>query len=164
MSFVEEGVISVLTSARGQGDLGIVSVRVLLVDDIEHFRSLAASTLAQLPGFKIVGEATDGQEAVRKAQELKPDLVVLDIGLPKLHGIEVAERIRSISPDSKILFFTLNDCSWMVLEAFDTGADGYVIKLDTAGELLAAAEAVLLGKRYVSRLAGLALCNSVVDY
>jgi DNA-binding NarL/FixJ family response regulator len=157
MGFVEAGVISVLTSKRGQSDLGIVSVRVLLVDDYEYFRSLAASILGRQPGFQIVGEALDGQEAVRKAQELKPDIVVLDIGLPKLHGIEVAERIRSISPDSKILFFTLNDCPRIVLEAFDVGADGYVHKLDTAGELLAAAEAVLLGKRYLSRLAGLTL-------
>ena len=73
-------------------------------------------------------------------------MVVLDIGLPKLHGIEVAARIRSISPDSKILFFTLNDCARIVLEALDVGADGYVVKLDTAGELLPAAEAVLQGK------------------
>jgi two-component system NarL family response regulator len=133
------------------------------VDDIEPFRSLAGSILGNHPGFQIVGEAKDGQEAVQKARELKPDLVVLDIGLPKLHGIEVAARIRSMSPDSKILFFTLNDCARIVLEALDVGADGYVVKLDTAGELLAAAEAVLRGKRYISRLARLALGNSTVD-
>jgi DNA-binding NarL/FixJ family response regulator len=163
MCFVEAGVISVLTSKRGQDDLGTVSVRVLLVDDFRDFRSLAASILGKQPGFQIVGEALDGQEAVQKAQELKPDLVVLDIGLPKVHGIEAAGQIRSISPDSKILF-TLSDCPQIVLEAFDVGADGYVIKLDAARELLAAVEAVLLGKQYISRLAGLALRNSSVDY
>jgi DNA-binding NarL/FixJ family response regulator len=164
MCFVEAGVISVLTSKRGQDDLGTVSVRVLLVDDFRDFRSLAASILGKQPGFQIVGEALDGQEAVQKAQELKPDLVVLDIGLPKVHGIEAAGQIRSISSDSKILFFTLSDCPQIVLEAFDVGADGYVIKLDAARELLAAVEAVLLGKQYISRLAGLALRNSSVDY
>jgi DNA-binding NarL/FixJ family response regulator len=163
MCFVEAGVIAVLNSKSGQGHLGTVSARVLLVDDVEPFRSLAASILGNHPGFQIVGEAKDGQEAVQKAQELQPDLVVLDIGLPKLHGIEVAARIRSMSPNSKILFFTLNDCARIVLEALEVGADGYVVKLDTVGELLAAAEAVLQGKRYISRLAGLALCNLIGD-
>jgi DNA-binding NarL/FixJ family response regulator len=139
------------------------AVRVLLVDDREPFRSFAASILGNDQGFQIVGEALDGPEAVRKSQELKPDLVVLDIGLPKLHGIRVAGKIRSISPDSKILFFTLNDNPRVVLEAFSVGANGYVIKFDRGGELLAAAEAVLLGKRYISKLAGMALCNSGMD-
>ena len=164
MCLIEAGVIAVLNSKCGQDDLGTVSARVLLVDDVEPFRTLAASILGNHPGFQIVGEAKDGQEAIQKAQELKPELVVLDIGLPKLHGIEVAERIRSMSPDSKILFFTLNDCARIVLEALEVGADGYVVKLDTVSELLAAAEAVLQGKRYISRLAGLALCNLIGDY
>jgi DNA-binding NarL/FixJ family response regulator len=164
MCLLEAGVVAVLNSKCGQDDLGAMSARVLLVDDVEPFRSLAASILGNHSGFQIVGEAKDGQEAVQKAQELKPDLVVLDIGLPKLHGIEVAARVRSISPESKILFFTLNDCAGIVLEALEVGANGYVVKLDSAGELLAAAEAVLQGKRYLSRLAGLALCNSIEDY
>jgi DNA-binding NarL/FixJ family response regulator len=163
MRLVEAEDLSVLTSKRGENDLGMVAARVLLVDDIASFRTLATSTLGGRSGFKIVGEAIDGEEAVQKAQDLKPDLVVLDIGLPKLHGIEVAARIRSISPGSKILFFTLNDCPRIVREALDGGADGYVIKLDS-GELLKAAEAVFLGKRYVSKLAELALCNLNMDY
>jgi DNA-binding NarL/FixJ family response regulator len=125
------------------------------VDDSQPFRSVTASILEKYPGSQIVGVAFDGQEAVRKAQELKPDLVVLDIGLPKLNGIEAARQIRSVSPDSKILFFTGNDYPQIVREALEAGTGGYVIKVDGAGELLAAIEAVLQGKRYVSkRLAG----------
>jgi DNA-binding NarL/FixJ family response regulator len=144
-----------LTSKALQNDSGTASVRILLVDDSQPFRSVTASILEKYPGSQIVGVAFDGQEAVRKAQELKPDLVVLDIGLPKLNGIEAARQIRSVSPDSKILFFTGNDYPQIVREALEAGTGGYVIKVDGAGELLAAIEAVLQGKRYVSkRLAG----------
>lgn len=113
--------------------------------------SFTASTLGKEPRFQIVGEALDGHQAVQKAQELKPDLVVLDIGLPKLNGIEAARRIRSVSPDSKILFLTANDDSEIAREALDTGARGYVVKRDAAKELLAAVRAVLLGRRYISK-------------
>jgi DNA-binding NarL/FixJ family response regulator len=140
-----------LISKVAQDVLGTASVRVLLVDDFEPFRRMTASMLGKQPGFQIVAEALDGEEAVRKAQELKPDLVVLDIGLPKLNGIEVARQIRSASPASKILFFTGNDYPQIVREALDAGADGYVSKQDGETVLLAAAEAVLLGKQYVSK-------------
>jgi DNA-binding NarL/FixJ family response regulator len=78
-------------------------------------------------------------------------LVVLDLALPKLNGIEVARKICTVSPDSKILFLTGNNYPQIVREAFDAGADGYVIKQDAADELMAAVEAVLLGKRYISK-------------
>ncbi len=111
--------------------------------------------LRKQPGFQIVGDALDGPEAVQKAEELKPDLVVLDIGLPKLNGIEAARQIRAVSPESKILFLTGNDDPQVAREALDTGATGYVAKSDAAVELLSAVEAVLLGKQYISkRLAG----------
>jgi len=131
--------------------LVIVIVRILVVDDFEPSRNSTASTLKTQPGFQIVGEALDGLEAVQKAQELKPDLVVLDVGLPKLNGIEAARKIRAVSPDSKILFLTGNDYPQIVSEAFEVGANGYVIKRDAATELWTAVEAVLLGKPYVSK-------------
>jgi two-component system nitrate/nitrite response regulator NarL len=140
-----------LTSKPPQNDSGPEMIRILLVDDLEPFRSLTASILQKHPKFQIVGVALDGQEAVQKAQELKPDLVVLDIGLPKLNGIEAARQIRLVSPDSKILFFTGNDYPEIVREALEAGTGGYVIKVDGAGELMAAVEAVLQGKRYVSK-------------
>jgi DNA-binding NarL/FixJ family response regulator len=130
-------------------------VRILLVDDFEWFRNYTSSFLRKQPGFQIVGEALDGPEAVQKVEELTPDLVVLDLGLPTLNGIETARQIRSVSPDSKILFLTGNDDPEVAREALETGATGYVAKSDAAVELLNAVEAVLLGKQYVSkRLAG----------
>jgi DNA-binding NarL/FixJ family response regulator len=145
------GAISVLISKQAVDASGKVSVRVLLVDDFEPFRRVIASILGKQLGFQIVAEALDGEEAVQKAQELKPDLVVLDIGLPKLNGIEAARQIRSASPTSRILFFSGNDYPEIVRDALDTGADGYVSKQDAHTDLLEAVEAVLLGKQYVSK-------------
>ena len=125
-------------------------IRILLVDDFERFRNFTSSLLRKQPGFQIVGHALDGPEAVQKAQELKPDLVVLDIGLPKLNGIEAARQIRSVSPDSKLMFLTGNNDPEVAREALGTCATGYVSKLDAAVELLNAVEAVLLGKQFVS--------------
>ena len=125
-------------------------IRILLVDDFERFRSFTSSLLTKQPGFQIVGEALDGPEAVQKAEELKPDLVVLDIGLPKLNGIEAARQIRLVSPDSKLMFLTGNDDPEAAREALGTGATGYVSKSDAAVDLLNAVEAVLLGKQFVS--------------
>jgi len=100
--------------------------------------------------MQIIGEAVDGLEAIQKAQQLKPDLILLDIGLPTLNGIETARRIRELSPKSKILFVSENRSGDIVEEALRTGAGGYVVKSDAAGELLPAVEAVLKGKRFVS--------------
>ena len=130
-------------------------IRILLVDDFERFRNFTSSLLRKQPGFQIVGLALDGPEAVQKAEELKPDLVVLDIGLLKLNGIEAARQIRLVSPDSKLMFLTGNDDPEVAREALGTGATGYVSKSDAAVDLLNAVEAVLLGKQFVSkRLAG----------
>jgi DNA-binding NarL/FixJ family response regulator len=155
MNFLEPGVLPIEALWQRQDDLETALVRILVVDDFLPFRSFTVSALRKRPGFRVVEEAFDGEEAVQKANELKPDLVVLDIGLPVLNGIEAARRIRSVSPDSKILFLTCNNCPDIAREAFDAGGVGYVVKHDAAGELLAAVEAVLHGRRYVSKhLAG----------
>ncbi len=151
MSFIEVGVFSVLSSNKRTRVEKNVSVRILLVDDFEPFLSFAASTLSEQSGFQIVGKASDGHEAVKMARKLQPDLVVLDVGLPKLNGIEAARQIRSASPNSKILFLTGNECPEIARDALDAGACGYVVKQDAAGELLAAAKTVLSGDQYVSR-------------
>src|SRR4030095_8425698 len=95
-------------------------------------------------------EVCDGAEAVQQAQELQPDLILLDIGLPTLNGIEAARRIRKVSPTSKILFVTENRSTDIVEEALSTGASGYVVKSNAGSELLPAIEAVLRGKQFVS--------------
>ena len=125
-----------------------------MVDDYEPFRQFVCSTLGKIPGLRIVGEASDGVEAVRKAEELQPDLILLDVGLPSLSGIEAARRIRKLSPKSKILFVSQASSADVVQEALRSGALGYVAKTQAGIDLLAAVEAICQGERFVS--AGLA--------
>jgi hypothetical protein len=93
---------------------------------------------------------SDGLEAVKKTQELKPDLILLDISLPKLNGIEAARQIRELAPNSTILFLSANDDLDIAAEALNTGARGYVVKSDAPSELLSAVQAALQGKRFIS--------------
>jgi len=99
----------------------------------------------------IVAEVSDGLAAFQKAAELRPDLIRLDIGLPKLNGIEAARRIRELSPSSKILFVSQQSSLDLVQAALDTGATGYVLKQDAGSQLLTAVNAVLDGQTFVSR-------------
>lgn len=126
------------------------SIRVLVVEDFEAWRHFYRSTLQKQSEFHVIGEVSDGLEAVRQAQQLKPDLILLDIGLATLNGIEAARRIREISPKSKILFVSENRSADIVEEALSTGAVGFVVKSDAAAALLPAIDAVLEGKRFVS--------------
>lgn len=126
-------------------------VRILVVDDYEPFRRFTRSTLEGRLDFQIVGEAADGLEAVRKAGQLQPDLIVLDIGLPLLNGIAAARKIRKLCPDSKILFLSQESSANVAREALSLGAIGYLVKTHAGGELLAAVEAVSQGRQFVSR-------------
>jgi len=133
-------------------------IRVLVVEDFEPWRHFYRSTLQKRSEFQVIGEVSDGMAAVQQAQELQPDLILLDIGLPTLNGIEAARRIREVSPASKIMFVSENRSADIVREALSTGAGGYVVKSDTARELLPAINAVIEGKRFVSpSLAGYGL-------
>lgn len=135
-------------------------IRVFVVEDFEPFRKFLLSTLQKQPQFQIILEAEDGLRAVQKAEELQPDLILLDIGLPALNGIEAARRVRMASAKSKIVFVSQESSTDMVREAFDVGARGYVIKTDAGSELLIAVNAVLRGERFVSSsLAGIDLSN-----
>ena len=132
----------------------IAPVRILVVDDYEPWRRFERLTLLVHTELRIIGECSDGDEAIQKAQELKPDLILLDIGLPTLNGIEAARRIRQVSPSSKILFVTENRSPDIAAEALSTGVAGYVVKSNAAREPLSAIKAVLEGKQFLS--AGLA--------
>jgi DNA-binding NarL/FixJ family response regulator len=125
-------------------------VRVLVIDDYETWRHFLLSELQKRPELQVIGQVSDGLEAVHVAQKLKPDLILLDIGLLTLNGIEAARRIREVSPNSKILFVSENRSSDIAEEALRVGGSGYVVKTDAPGELLPAIRAVLEGKRFVS--------------
>jgi len=128
----------------------MVSMRILVVDDYQPFRRFICSTMEQRSGLQVVGEASDGLEAVQKAQELQPDLIVLDLGLPKLNGIEAARQIRERSATSKILIVSQESSADIAHEAFSTGVLGYVVKGSAGSELLPAVEAVLRGEQFIS--------------
>ena len=128
-----------------------MSIRILVADDFLPWRRFVSSMiLLKEPEWHIVCEVEDGLEAVKKAQELMPDVILLDIGLDKLSGIEAARQIRKIAPDVKILFVSAFDSMDVVEEALKTGASGYVAKLDAAGELIEAVEGVMQGRQFVS--------------
>jgi len=124
--------------------------RVLVVEDYEPFRRFICSRLRKRPELEIVCELADGLEAVQKAEELRPDLIVLDIGLPSLNGIDAARRIRKRFPESKILFVSQESSADVVQEALALGALGYVVKAHAGNDFLTAVEAVLQGRRFVS--------------
>jgi len=139
----------------------MTSVRVVVVDDYAPFRSFFGSTLRKNLELQIVAEIADGLEAVGKAEELQPDLIVLDLGLPTLNGIEAARRIRKVAPQSKILFVSQESSTDVVEEALSLGSAGYLVKAYAGSELLAAVEAVRQGKRFISAgLSGLAFSGA----
>ncbi len=125
-------------------------IRILVTDDFEDWRRQLRLLFQARPQWQIIAEASDGSEAVQKATDLKPDLIVLDIGLPKLNGIEAARRIRQLSPSSKIIFLSQATDREIVQTGLSTGALGYVHKTHVRSDLLPAIEAVLQGREFVS--------------
>src|SRR5262245_58860858 len=125
-------------------------LRTLIVDDFEPFRRLLRGALEQRAQFQIVGEAADGLDAVNKARELQPDLILIDIGLPRLNGLEAAKRIRGEAAQAKLLFVSMEWSSGMIRETFRLGGSGYVDKLRIKFDLLPAVQAIRVGRKFVS--------------
>jgi len=128
-----------------------LTVSVLVVDDYKPWRNFIVSSLQKWPGLQVVGQASDGEEAVQKSIQLQPDLIVLDIGLPKVSGIEAARQIRQRLRNARILFCSENRSPHVAQEALRVGTGCYLVKSDAGRDLLSAVTSVIAGKRFVSR-------------
>jgi DNA-binding NarL/FixJ family response regulator len=133
-------------------------LRILVADDHEIVRRGLVSLLKAHPGWEVCAEAQDGRQAVEKAKELKPDVVILDIGMPNLNGLEATRQMLRDNPKSRILILTITDADEIVRAVLDAGARGFVLKSDAVRDLLAAVEALLSNKTFfTSRVAEMVL-------
>jgi len=117
-------------------------LRILLADDHEIVRRGLIALLQKHEGWEICGEASDGREALEKAKQLKPDVVILDIGMPFLNGLETTRQLLQHDPNFKIIVLTITDSDQVIREALDAGARGFVLKSDAARDLVSAVEAL----------------------
>lgn len=126
------------------------NIRILVADDYGPWRHFVLSKVKKTSGLEVIGEAADGTEAIARALELKPDLILLDIGLPHLSGLEVARRLGEMLPGTRIIFLTQNRDAELMAHCLSHGGKGYVVKADAGSELLPAIEAVMQGTEYIS--------------
>ena len=124
--------------------------RIFIVEDHQLFREGLKSMLSARADIEILGEAEDGLEALRGIRRSQPELVLLDLSMPKLGGISVIKEVKREFPDTRILALTIHESDQYVLEAFEAGADGYCIKDTSRRELMLAVDSVLQGKTYIS--------------
>jgi DNA-binding NarL/FixJ family response regulator len=125
--------------------------RILLADDYAVVRCGIRVLIEREGGWEVCGEAETGREAVKLAGELQPDVVVLDIGMPELNGIDAARQIKRERPETEILIFSLHESAQIVREVFEAGARGYLLKSDASFHLIPAIESLILGRPYFSR-------------
>ena len=125
-----------------------MAFRILVADDHEVVRRGLCGLLGAQPDWEICGEASNGREAVEKALQLKPDVVILDVGMPMLNGLEATRQILKANPHIKILVLTLHDADQVVQEVLNAGARGFLLKSDAARDLVAAVEALRRDKIY----------------
>jgi DNA-binding NarL/FixJ family response regulator len=126
--------------------------RILLADDHAMFRELIGKCLGDSPGIEIVGEAGDGEELLKSIETMRPHLIVLDIEMPRLSGLDAARKIKQTHPGIKILLLTMHKSTDYLTHALDTGIDGYLIKENVFQDLLTAIDTIRQGRTYLSSL------------
>jgi len=123
---------------------------IVIAEDYTILREGLRALISSNPDFEVVAEAGDGQEAINFVEKLKPDLVLMDLSMPRMNGMDAIREIRKRVPDTKVVVLTMHKTEEHILAAFKAGADGYVLKDATHAELIMAAKNVLSGKRYLS--------------
>jgi len=124
--------------------------RIFIAEDHTIVRDGLRALLSSNPHFEVVGEAEDGREVIRSVEECKPDLILLDLSMPRMNGMGAIKEIKKLSPETKILVLTIHKTEEYILTALKAGADGYLLKYDTQAELMAAIKSILGGKSYLS--------------
>ncbi|HXY50004.1 MAG TPA: response regulator transcription factor [Terriglobales bacterium] len=132
--------------------------RILVADDHEIVRRGLVALFDTEPGWKVCGEASDGRQTVEKAQQLKPDVLILDIGMPSLNGLETTRLLKKILPQTKVLILTLHESEQLIREVLDAGAMGFLLKSDAARDLVAAVDSLRQNRAYfTTRVASMVL-------
>jgi DNA-binding NarL/FixJ family response regulator len=138
-------------------------VRILIADDHHVVRTGLRALLESKAGWQVCAEATNGREAVEQAGQLKPDVAVLDIGMPLLNGVEATRQIRKLSPQTEVLILTMHDSELLVQEVLEAGAHGYILKDDADRNLIAAVDALRRHKPFLSPRVSEAVRKSVLS-
>lgn len=142
----------------------MAEIRILIADDHSIVRKGLRSTLEEEPDYKVVGEAANGREAVRIAEQLVPDVAIVDIGMPQLNGIEATNQIQKLSPKTRVLILSMHSDETYILRALTAGAKGYLLKDTAENDILAAVHAVVQGKAYFSPAIAKVLLEDYVGF
>src|SRR5208283_5369974 len=138
-------------------------LRILIADDHEVARHGIRALLESHPGWEVCGEAKDGRETVELAERLRPDLILLDIGMPNLNGLEATRQILAISPEAAILILTMHDADHVVREVLRAGARGFLLKSDAGRDLVAAVEALQQQRTFFTTRVSQMVLNGFLD-
>jgi DNA-binding NarL/FixJ family response regulator len=139
------------------------TLRILLADDHDVVRCGLRSLIERHPGWQVVGEAVTGREAVQKAERLRPDIVILDIGMPELNGLDVSRQIVKALPRTEVLVVTMHESEQLVRQAMESGARGYVVKTEAARHLVSAIETLAQGKPFFTSGAAQVILDGFLD-
>ena len=139
------------------------TVRILIADDHDLMRRAVRTLLEPHPGWEICGEATTGREAVAKAEQLKPSIVILDISMPDLNGVDAAKRIKKVSPDTEVLIFSAHYSDQLIREILEAGVRGYIVKSDSDRDLVIAVESLAKKKPFFTSRATEVMLTSFSD-